>query len=565
MDWFKMFYAVLGGLGLFFFGMKILSESLQASASDFIRNIIGKLTNNRLVAVGVGLIVTCLIQSSSITTVMVVGFVNAGLMNLMQALGVILGANIGTTITGWMISIKVGQYSLLFIGLGALPHLLAKNSKVKVFGKLIFAIGLIFLGLDAMSGAFKPLRTEPSFINLMTYFTADNYFSLLATITAGCLLTFVIQSSSAMLGITIALATSGSITFQTALALVMGENIGTTITALLASVGTNTSARRAGLGHAIFNVLGVFILTLLFIPYRHLIEAIIPGDAFFIAADGTAPHVAPHIAAGHTLFNVINTLIFIPLLPLLHKTVCWIVPEEKQKEERHLDFVGDLSTLSPALGIHQAYLEVVKQGQLVADAVSWTKSLLEDPYKNKDLIPRIRKYETISDNIQKEITIFLGRVMEASLTKEETKGVQSILRMADELESVADYCESITYYLERLERHGLRFDGETHQEVNQLATDVKSLFDAIFENVKNHSEFDFKKFDEIREGINQYADQLKWHHIQRIHDHKIPALASVTLSDIAVALRRMKNHTVNLAESYLGGKAHLSKAIDTDQ
>lgn len=559
MDWFKMFYTVIGGLGLFFFGMKILSESLQATASDFIRNIIGKLTNNRIVAVGVGLTVTCIVQSSSITTVMVVGFVNAGLMSLTQALGVILGANIGTTITGWMISIKVGKYSLLFIGMGAIPFLLAKSEKIKMIGKLIFAVGLVFLGLNVMSGAFKPLRTEPGFINLMTYFSATNYFSLLAAVTAGCLLTFVIQSSSAMLGITIALATSGSITFQTALALVMGENIGTTITAFLASVGTNTSARRAGLGHGIFNVLGVFVLSLLFIPYMHLIESMIPGDATLRAADGTAPNVAPHIAAGHTLFNVINTLIFLPFLPLLEKVVRWVIPDKQTKEIRHLDFVGDLSTLSPALAIEQAYLEVVKMGGMVESAVAWTVELIKDSKAHKENIERIRKYEGISDNIQKEITIFLGHVMEARLTAEETKGVQSILRMTDEYESIADYCESITHYIDRLNTNAIEWDHETKADLEHLSNEVKKLLVTIHSRISTSDELPIEEYETARNNINKFADELKWHHIQRIQAHKIPAIASVTLSDIAVALRRIKNHSVNLAESYLGGKAHIQR------
>ncbi|MCB0357181.1 MAG: Na/Pi cotransporter family protein, partial [Bdellovibrionales bacterium] len=281
MDWFELAYTVLGGLGIFFFGMKMLSDGLQAVASQWIRNAINTLTTNRLMAVLIGLSVTVIIQSSSITTVMVVGFVNAGLMQLSQAIGVILGANIGTTITGWIISIKVGKYSLLLIGLSVFPLLFSKNEKWSQLGRVVFALGMVFLGLNLMSSAFKPLRSDDDFIQLLQYFQADNYVSLLATISMGCLLTFIIQSSSAMLAITIALATTGAISFQTALALVLGENIGTTITALLASVGANTTAKRAGVAHAVFNVCGVLIISSFFWLYKDFIEFIIasPADA----------------------------------------------------------------------------------------------------------------------------------------------------------------------------------------------------------------------------------------------------------------------------------------------
>ena len=557
MDWFKVFYTLLGGLGLFFFGIKILSESLQASASDFIRKIISRLTSNRLLAVGVGLVVTCIVQSSSITTVMVVGFVNSGLMQLSQALGIILGANIGTTITGWLLTIKIGKYGLLLIGVGALPFILAKNEKVVQMGKLLFAMGLVFVGLQTMGAAFKPLRTDPGFLSVITYFSADGYFSLLATVTVGCLLTFAVQSSSAMLGITIALATSGAISFQTALALVMGENIGTTITAFLASVGTNVAARRAGLAHGIFNVLGVFVLTTFFWSYKELIELLIPGLATFQATDGTQPYIAAHIAAGHTLFNVINVLIFLPLLPLLQKVVTHIIPDKNTKEVKHLDFLGDRSTLSPAMAIEQAYLEVSKMGELTQSGLEWTLKILSKPTTDQNLVKHIIKYEDISDNMQKEITLFLGKVMEARLTSDETKGIQSILRMADEYESILDYCESIGRYHSRFSKNGIILDSKVLLEIAELAKEVESLFLTIHNPILAHADLDFTMYNKQRALINKSADNLKDFQIERVKSGEIPPLASLTLSDVTVALRRIKNHSVNLAEAYLGGKAHL--------
>lgn len=557
MDWFKVIYTVLGGLGLFFFGMKLLSESLQASGSDLIRKVIQKLTKNRIVAVGVGLTITCIVQSSSITTVMIVGFVNAGLMELGQALGIILGANIGTTITGWMISIKVGKYSLLFVGLGALPFLLAKREKVATFGKLLFAVGLVFLGLNTMGVAFKPLRTDADFLSLMTYFTADNYLSLWATVLVGCFLTFAVQSSSAMLGITIALASSGAISFQTALALVMGENIGTTITAFLASVGTNVSARRAGLAHGIFNVLGVLVLTTFFWVYQEFIESLIPGLATFKLPDGTQPNVAAHIAAGHTIFNVANVIVFLPFLPLLQRLVVWMIPDSKEKEIKHLDFFGDNLTISPAMALEQAYLEVVKLGGLTQVALECTKEYIAKSESNRELAEKVLKYEAISDNMQKEVVLFLGKVMGSSLTEDESSGVQSLLRMADEYESILDYCESIVHYGERVYNKSLTLDKETKDEMLHLCDEVEHLFLRVHEKIEAHEDLEFAVYDKNRELVNNLADQLKKHHVIRVGEGKLPALASLTLSDIIVSLRRIKNHSVNLAEAYMGGKAHI--------
>jgi phosphate:Na+ symporter len=258
-DWFELAYTVIGGLCVFLFGMKALSESLQALASDFIRQVIGWLTANRVLAVAVGALVTLVVQSSSVTTVMVVGFVNAGLMSLPQAVGVILGANIGTTITGWIVALKIGKYGLAFLAAGLVPFFFVKHQKWKSFGKVSIALGFIFLGLEFMSGGFKPLTKDPDFAVWMVFFAGDTLGSVLACVAVGCVLTFIVQSSSAMLAITIALATTGTaenppvIGMTTAVALVIGDNIGTTITAQLAAIGCNENANPPAMAHTQYN------------------------------------------------------------------------------------------------------------------------------------------------------------------------------------------------------------------------------------------------------------------------------------------------------------------------
>ncbi len=551
MNWFELVYTLLGGLGIFFFGMKSLSESLQAASSHWIRRIIHTLTTNRFSAVIVGLLVTTLVQSSSITTVMVVGFVNAGLMELGQAIGVILGANIGTTITGWIISIKVGKYALLLIGLGVFPMLFNKNEKVSQIGKVVFALGLVFFGLETMSGSFKPLRSSESFLQLMQVFSADSYVSLWATVLIGCVLTFVVQSSSAMLGITIALAVSGAITFQTALALVLGENIGTTVTALLASIGANTAAKRAAVAHGLFNVLGVLVITSIFWLYMDFIDSVITGTPDWVGPNGEKPYIAAHIAAGHTFFNVINVCLFLPFIRYLQRLVVWLVPEGKAKEKKRLEMLGSTSTISPALAIEQAFRELEKMIGLVDQMFDDTLGFLKSNSEQKDMAQRVYKYEDITDRMQMEITVFLGKVMEVPLTEIESRQVKGLLRMADELESVADYCQSIVEYSTRAYREKFKFDDETKQEVYSLADRCHGLFESVKSSIQARESLDIEELRPIWNDFNQAADDLKSTHLTRISEGRITPVASLTLSDIVVSFRRIKNHTVNLAEAYI--------------
>ena len=555
MDWFKLAYTVLGGLGIFFFGMKMLSEGLQAVASQWIRKAINTLTTNRIMAVMVGLSVTCFVQSSSITTVMVVGFVNAGLMDLGQAIGVVLGANIGTTITGWIISIKIGKYSLLLIGVSIFPILFSKNERLSQFGRVVFALGMVFLGLGLMSGAFKPLRTNDDFLAMMQYFTANNYFSLIGTVAVGCLLTFIVQSSSAMLGITIALASSGSITFQTALALVMGENIGTTITALLASVGANTAARRAGIAHATFNVLGVLVLTSFFWVYKDFIEAIVGGQADFTDGEGLKPNIAAHIAAGHTVFNVSNVLLFLPFLKHLERIVVRLVPEKAdKKEKKKLEYFGDASTVSPALAIGLARAELIKMAEIVSKVFANTNAYLNASQEDPDLYRKVTKAEKITDKIQMEMMVFMGKVMESPLTTEETNRVKAILRMAEELESIADYCESIVNYAQRSYRESFVFDQATKDEIEDLSKRCAHLFAHVNDKIVSYTHVDVESLKPEWNDFNIAAEKMKEAYMERVAAGRFLPVASLTLSDIVVSLRRIKNHTVNLAEAYQGGK-----------
>lgn len=530
----------------------MLSDSLQLISGKFIRRIINSLTTNRFVAVLVGLFVTTLVQSSSITTVTVIGFVNAGLMSLSQAIGVILGANIGTTITGWIIAIKVGKYSLLFIGLGIFPMLLFKNDKITSVAKVVFSLGLIFLGLGTMSGAFKPLRGHPIMTEMLTYFSAEDYLSLMATIGVGCVLTFVVQSSSAMLGITIALAVSGTISFQTSLALVLGENVGTTITALLAGVTANDSARRAAIAHAIFNICGVFIISLIFWKYMDFIEYIIAGDADFLTDDNMKPHIAAHIAAGHTVFNVTNVLIFLPFIHVIERITYFLIPKKDTKQVGHLKFLGTQTSMSVPLSITLARKEIEALGRLVSTTLVWTKDYLSDRDKNKQLKKKIQDYESITDNIHQEMMRFLGQVMTVSLTIEQSEEIKSILKMSDELESLADYCLKIVFHLSRIEESQFTLDSQTKDEILNMLAKCTACYEYVMQEIAKGEDIDFDRVINERKEILRLANAIRDSYRGRMISEKLEPIVSLTVSDIVLDISRIFSHSRNLAEAFMG-------------
>ena len=551
METFKIIYTVLGGLCIFFYGMKTMSDALQQAASEVIRNVINSLTTNRVLAVIVGMIVTMIVQSSSVTTVMTVGFVNAGLMQLTQAIGVIFGSNIGTTITGWIISIKVGKYGLLMIGLGIFPALFSNSNKVQNIGRVLFGVGMIFLGLELMSGAFKPLRTNAQFLDMISYFAGEHYGAYFASIIVGCLLTVVIQSSSAMLGITIALASSGVISFSTAAALVLGENIGTTITALLASVGTNTNAKRAARAHAFFNVFGVLVVFSVLPFYLSFIEWLIPGLADLASEDGSHPNVAAHIAASHTVFNISASILFLPFLGYLADFVTWITPE-KENEKKHLVLVGDSQDIVPATAIVQAESEVKKMLDVIGRMQVQTKKYLIDG--GPELKEKVSSYEKITDNMQKEVTLFMCKVMERPLSEAQSMRSQAVIKIVDELESIADYLERIVIYKTRLKPD---FEGASDKEYMKFLEAVWNFYEMCSTKVLESKEkVDLDEIFKTSETLRTWADDIRDKHLERISRGEYDPLSALTYSDMVVALRKIRAHAMNLAQAFRMYKDH---------
>lgn len=548
MEAFTTIYTLLGGLGIFFFGMKFMSDGLQAIAGDVIRKIINSITSNRFMAIGVGLLVTLIVQSSSVTTVMTVGFVNAGLMTLTQAIGVIFGANIGTTITGWIISIKVEKYGLLMVGLGFIPALFAKSDRWQHLGRALLGVGLIFVGLQTMSGAFVPLRSNQGFLDSIAYFSGDHYGAYIASIMMGCLLTMIVQSSSAMLGITMALATTGVIPYTTAISLVLGENIGTTITAILASIGGTANAKRAARAHACFNLFGVGVMLFFLKPYFALIDSLIPLDPRFVAPDGTVPYISQHIALAHTLFNVSATLLFIPFINQLAAFVTKLTPDKTEKEVPHLLVMGDPGNMLPAASMAVAESEMRKMQDIVDRMYKLNKEFwMADTY-NPKMLAKIIDYERITDNIHKEMTVYLCYVMEKPMSHHQSEQVQSMIKISDELESIADYIERLANYRERFKKEeGLV--GESRIEFFQFMDEVWEFFNMVGKGLDDGESMDIARIEAKSHELQLWADSMREKHLDRISKGAYLPVTALTYSDMVVALRKIRAHSFLMAEA----------------
>jgi phosphate:Na+ symporter len=546
MEAFTIIYTLLGGLGIFFFGMKFMSDGLQAVAGDVIRKIINSLTSNRFMAVGVGLIVTCIVQSSSVTTVMTVGFVNAGLMSLTQAIGVIFGANIGTTVTGWIISIKVDKYGLLMVGLGFIPALFSKSDRWQQIGRAILGVGLVFIGLQTMSSAFVPLRTNQAFLDSIAYFSGEHYGAYIASIMMGCLLTMIVQSSSAMLGITMALATTGVIPYHTSIALVLGENIGTTITAILASIGGTVAAKRAARAHACFNLFGVFVMLLWLPQYFDLIDSLIPLDPRFVSEDGSRPHASQHIALAHTLFNVSASLIFLPFLNQLAAFVTKITPDREGKEVPHLLVLGDPGNMLPAASMAQAESELKKMKDIVDRMYRLNREFWEAAEFDPKKLAKIIDYERITDNIHKEITVFLCYVMEKPMSHHQSEQVQAMIKITDELESVADYIERLANYRERF-KNNEALSGESRDEFFHFLDEVWSFFEMVGKGLMKGDSLDMSRIEAKSHELQLWADSMREKHLDRISKGAYQPVTALTYSDMVVALRKIRAHSFLMA------------------
>ncbi|MDD5204668.1 MAG: Na/Pi cotransporter family protein [Desulfobacterales bacterium] len=553
-------FQVFGGLAVFLFGMKIMSEGLQKIAGKRMRQFLGLVSNNRFVGCGIGTVVTSVIQSSSATTVMLVGFVNAGLMTLTQAIGVVLGANVGTTVTAQLIAFNIESYALPAIAAGFLMRYFTGRRRWSYIGDALMGFGFVFYGLTLMKAGFAPLSGDPDFISFFTGFTADHPGNIILCVLAGTVLTMVLQSSSAVVGITMALASQGLLDFRTGVALILGDNIGTTITAELASVGANLNAHRTARAHTLFNVTGVALMVILFPYFTDLVVWLTSGLMEIgppdLLREGQRPNIARYLANSHTLFNVINALFFLLMLPLLVKAAIWLTPINKEEagldELYHIKYIDFKYIDTPSVALAQARAEILRMGQTVQLMYQDVVGSLKQRQTKK--LALWRKREDALDNLQKEITQFLVRVMQGSIMDEESREVVSLMRMVNNLERIGDGVEHIAHLIEDLIEEKLYFSEEGLRDYDAISQKVKEFLDLVVEAIRSEDKGVMQRALEMEVLIDSMREEMKTNHLGRLQCGICSVDPGLILVDMLAVFEKMGDFCYNIAQGVAGIK-----------
>ncbi len=554
----SLLFGLVGGLGLFLFGMKIMSEGLQKLAGERLRRLFGTLTDHRLLAVLVGAGATALIQSSTTTTVMVVGFVNAGLMSLLQAIGVVIGANIGTTVTAQLIAFNLAHYALPVIGVGAALKLFVRTPRWQQAGEVILGFGLLFLGLGLMKEAFDPVRGDHDF-QAMFLHVGD---SPLLGVAIGAVTTMLVQSSSATIGLTIALATSGLLGFEASVALILGENIGTTVTANIAALGTSLAARRTALAHFLFNAIGVCCMLLFFPLFISLVAAITPGDPDFIVrsaeqldafggAIGDKPYIARHIANAHTLFNILNALMFIPLIGHLGRLTAVLIPGGGPAPEFHLRHLDARVLDTPPIALAQARSETIHMVRVTGDVLRETVGLLRNQSPGR--IQPILKMEEHVDLLQREITDFLVALSRQSITAETSIEVVNIMHAVNDLERIGDHCVHLARLMQRKVDQNVIFSEAARREIDELTELTRSFFDMTAAALEADQGIDPEQAGSREGAIARMAETLRSNHIGRLNTGECSVVPGLLYIDILHHLEKIGEHTLKLGRAFAAG------------
>ena len=548
------FLKLIGSLGLFLYGMKIMSEGLQKVAGDRLRSILTAMTTNRVTGVLTGVLITALIQSSSATTVMVVSFVNAGLLTLAESISVIMGANIGTTVTAWIISIfgfkvDMAAFALPLLAI-ALPLIFSGKSNRKSVGEFIFGFSFLFMGLSYLKANAPDLNANPEMLAFVQNYTDMGFFSILLFLYIGTILTMIVQASAATMAITLIMCANGWISLELGAALVLGENIGTTITANLAALTANTQAKRAALAHFVFNVFGVIWVLIIFHPFMQLVNWVV--DTFFQTSN---PEVAISykLSAFHSIFNICNVCILIWGVKLIERTVCALIHPKEEDEEPRLRFItgGMLSTAE--LSILQARKEIHLFAERTHRMFGMVQDLLhteKDDDFNK-LFSRIEKYENISDNMELEIANYLNQVSEGRLSSESKLQIRAMLREVTEIESIGDSCYNLARTINRKRQTNQDFTEKQYEHIHfmmKLTNDALAQMIVVVEKPE-HQSIDINKSFNIENEINNYRNQLKNQNILDVNNKEYDYQMGVYYMDIIAECEKLGDYIVNVVEA----------------
>ena len=586
---------LIGAVGLFLYGMKVMSEGLQKAAGDRLRNILGAMTRNRFTGTLTGFFITALIQSSSASTVMVVSFVNAGLMTLAQSMAVIMGANVGTTFTAWIIAlfgfkVDISSFALPLIGL-AIPLLFSKKSRSKSIGEFLIGFAFLFMGLDLISKYVPDLQSNPEMFEFLQRYTSMGFGSVLVFTLVGVVLTMIIQSSAATFAITLIMCSKGWITFDLACALVLGSNIGTTITPILASMSGNVAAKRTAMGHLLFNFLGTIWTLAVFYPFVNLncwiTEAIGQGDPeqlykFVNLLEETNPDIYNHLfdnslpqghetvaqvmkmqvsvsfglSMFHTVFNLINLSIMIWLTGVYVKIVEWMVPaKHKEDEEFQLKFISGGLMSASELNIAQAEKEVAVFAQRVQRMIPMARQLVHTKEGTEDflkLYDRLEKYEEISDRMEIEIAGYLNRCAEGRLSNEGKRHIAGMLHIVSEIESIADCCLGAGKILLRKQQAGIEFTEDIYLNIDRMFDLVDAAMAnmcLMLNNIENVHGTDLNTSYNREREINNLRNLLRNKNVENINDKLYEYQAGIHYMDLVSDLEKTGDYIINVVDS----------------
>ncbi len=540
------FFSLLGGLALFLYGMQMMSNGLEAAAGNKMKQILEKLTANRFLGVLVGAGITAVIQSSSATTVMVVGFVNSGMMTLQQAVWIIMGANIGTTITGQLIALDVGAVAPLLAFLGVALVVFIKKQKVHHYGLIVAGLGILFIGMDMMSSAMMPLRDSEAFISLMTKFS-NPFLGILA----GAVFTAIIQSSSASVGILQALASSGLIGLGNAVYVLFGQNIGTCITAILAAIGTNRNAKRTTIIHLMFNIIGTVIFTTVCIltPLTDPIASITPDN------------VAAQIANMHTLFNIVTTLLLLPFGTYLAKLATKILPEKKDEkvDVMHMEFIRPMETKRDtqiglsAIAVTSIRKEIHRMMSMAKENVDRSFEAVKEG--KTTLLEEVREREEYIDFLNKEISKYISKTLVNESNPRDSRYISALFKVCGNVERIGDHAMNICEYTKMIERQNISFSSEVKREIDEMKKICDQAIDYLSEiGQEPGQKEDIKVIEDIEQKIDDMTEDYRQKQLERMQKGTCSEEGCIIYSEMLTDFERIGDHILNIGQEMGRGK-----------
>ncbi len=554
-----IFFKIIGSLALLIYGMKVMSEALQKMAGSQLRHILATMTKNRFTGLLTGMFVTCSVQSSSATTVMTVSFVNAGLLTLAQAISIIMGANIGTTLTAWIMSLGFSfNFTDVVFPAFIVGILLIYTRRRRYLGDFLFGIAFMFFSLALLSetGNEMDLGHNKALLDFFSSFDTGSYLTIIIFLLIGTVLTCILQSSAALMAITMMLCSSGVLPIYLGIALVMGENIGTTATANLAALGANTQARRAALAHLVFNVFGVLWVLCCFYPFVNMVCGFVGFDP--LVGDTDPVRLSVVLAAFHTSFNVCNTFILIWFIPQIERVVCWMVKPRSadDEDEFRLCYIGGNAIMkTPELSVLEAQKEITAFAERMRRMFGFVRELLvtKNDTAFAKLFSRIEKYEGISDNMEIEIAKYLDSVSDAHLSDETKAKIRAMLREISELESIGDSCYNIARTINRKAGGKEDFTEQQYEHLQQmfeLTDDSLTQMNVLLAGRKDR--FDVNRSFNIENEINNYRNQLKSQNINDVDNHLYTYAIGTMYMDIVSECEKLGDYVVNVVEARMG-------------